>query len=271
MPTAAAPTRSGLPDPTPPTELVSRRRHVSAGALIGIFLGVILAGGGAGVAAGLLVDGQRTTTTTPTAVPPTTAPPTSAVLGDPSPPAGARLIHDDPLAEPGLWELVDDPNRQTTCAFDGRLVATSERVSYRCRGPEDALTDTAVFVDVTLLNPGSCAAVWFRFTDGTGGYAVRICGDGYHLVSHDWKSSSVKQLHRMVPEQPIAVGEPMRVGVVIEGDDMTFFHNGERVGEWHSAAYSEGRVVLGLLQSEGADAAPYRAAFANVVVWGVGV
>jgi len=26
--------------------------------------------------------------------------------------------------------------------------------------------------------------------------------------------------------------------------------------------------VLGLLQSEGADSPPYRAAFANVVVWG---
>jgi hypothetical protein len=52
---------------------------------------------------------------------------------------------------------------------------------------------------------------------------------------------------------------------------MTFYRDGVRVDGWRSAAFSEGRIVLGLLQSEGAASPPYRAAFANVVVWGVPV
>jgi eukaryotic-like serine/threonine-protein kinase len=268
----AAPTRSGLPDPTPPTEYVRARPRRSAMALFALGLTVVLAGGGAGVAAGLYVDRPSAgSTAPPTTAPPSSAPPTSPVpKTDPSPPPGAIPGRSDPLDAPGLWQAVDDKANEASCAFDGRLVATSQKVTYRCRGPEeDRLTDTAVFVDVTLLNPGTCAAVWFRFTDKAGGYALRICEDGYHLVTHDGKTGAVKQLRGMPLDPPAAVGTKMRVGIVVQGKAMTFYRDGVRVDGWSSAAFEEGRIALGLLQSRGAHSPPYRAAFANVAVFGV--
>jgi eukaryotic-like serine/threonine-protein kinase len=244
------------------------RRSRSAVALFALGLSVVLAGGGVGVAAGMYVD--RPTAASGTS--PTTAPPTSAAASDPSPPPGAIRVQNDALAAPGPWQTVEDVAHKATCSFDGRLVATSEQsVTFRCKGPPDALTDTAVFVDVTLVDPGTCAAVWFRFTDGAGGYALRICEDGYHLVTHAYKTGKVTKLRDMPLDRPVAVGTPLRVGIVVQDTTMTFYRDGVRVDEWKSSAFAEGRVVLGLLQSADPGSPPYRAAFAHVVVWGVPV
>jgi hypothetical protein len=248
------------------------RRNRSALALFALGLTVVLAGGGAGVAAGLYVDrptaASSTPPTGPPTRPPTSAPPTSEAAADPSPPPRARPVRSDSLAVAGLWKVVNDKAHKTTCTFDGRLVATSEQSTYRCVGPEDPLTDTEVSVNVTLLNPGTCAAVWFRFTNAVGGYALRICEDGYHLVTHDYDTGTVKEL-RAMPLDQVAVGTPMRVSIVVQDTTMTFYRDGVRVDEWTSSAYAEGRVVLGLLQSPGAHTPPYRAAFDNVAIWGI--
>jgi hypothetical protein len=208
----------------------------------------------------------------PLVVRPAGAGPTSTAPGSPSPaavPDGAQLIVRDPLTAPGNWELRDDAANETTCAFDEGLLVTSNRASYRCPGPQDVLFSLAVFADVTLIEAGSCASVWFRFTLADGGYALRVCQDGYHLATHGTpEPRSVKPLRTF--RQDVPVGAVTRVGVAAEGTTLRFYRDGAPVGEWSDDTFTNGYVGLGLLQMRPEDRPPYRVRFANVEIWGRG-
>jgi hypothetical protein len=180
--------------------------------------------------------------------------------GTPSPVLVAR----DPLLTENLWHPRDDRDNQTTCAFDGALVVTKQTAgSYRCPGPVDPVTNFSADVDVRLLAPGSCASVWFRFDSA--GYALRICEDGYHLVTHGvGAASAITPLHTF--PFTIALDTATRVGVSAHGTELTFHRDGRPVGTWRDATFLQGRVVLGIFQDATASQPPYRVSFANVEI-----
>jgi eukaryotic-like serine/threonine-protein kinase len=183
-------------------------------------------------------------------------------------PAGAQLIVRDPLAGPGRWES-STHEAGTTCDFAGALVVTSRLASFRCRGPADDLADLTVLVDVTLIEPGSCATIWFRFTVADGGYALRVCEEAYYLVTHGTpESHSVNSLREFWFDAPLA--GTTRVGIAAEGETLRFYRDGEPVGSWSDAAFERGRVALGVLQMRPEVRPPYRVRFANIEVWGSG-
>jgi hypothetical protein len=183
-------------------------------------------------------------------------------------PAGAQLVLRDPLSAAGRWEPFTH-ERGTTCDVSGGLHVTSQLPSFRCKGPVDELSDVAVLVDVTLVEPGSCAAIWFRFTVAGGGYALRVCEQAYYLVTHGTpEPHSVNTLREF--RFGAALAGTARVGIVADGTLLRFYLDGELVGSWSDDTFSRGRVQLGLLQMRPEVEPPYRVSFANIEVWGSG-
>jgi eukaryotic-like serine/threonine-protein kinase len=198
----------------------------------------------------------------------TSAPPSSPAPGPI--PAGAQLIVRDPLTAPGRWESTTyEAEPDTTCDFAGALVVTSQIPSFRCRGPADEMADQTVLVDVSLLEPGSCATIWFRFTVTGGGYALRVCEDAYYLVTHGIPESHIVNTLREFRHEE-ALATTTRVGIAAEGESLRFYRDGELVGSWSDATFDRGRVGLGVLQMRAEIRPPYRVSFANIEVWGSG-
>jgi hypothetical protein len=138
--------------------------------------------------------------------------------------------------------------------------------TYRCPGPRDTWTDFAFTADVSPANPGSCAGVWFRFAGARGGYALRICPDRYELVTH--AGSTITTLRTMRFAQPVPAGGSVHVGLVVQGQNLRVFQNGTRLGEVPNATFDNGRLILGIFNTEGAP--PFGVTFANVEIWAPG-
>jgi eukaryotic-like serine/threonine-protein kinase len=241
----------------PPTLAAGRGRRRT---LLLLVLCAILA---VGVAAGLTLW-QVGTAADP--IPASTAPPPPASAPAALIPAGAQLIVRDQLAAAGRWEVtVHEPG--TVCDFADALMVTSEEASFRCRGPVDIMSDVAVWVDVTLLEPGSCATVWFRFTVADGGYALRVCEEAFYLVTHGApESDSVRTLREFWFDAPVT--GTTRVGIVADGADLRFYRDGALVGGWSDSTFPTGRIGLGLLQMRPEVRPPYRVSFTNIEVYG---
>jgi hypothetical protein len=245
--------------PTPAATLPARVRRPRTLLLL-LALGVLLAVGA--VAALTLPFGAPAG---PLEAPPS-VPPAAAAPGPI--PAGAQLIVRDPLAAPGRWEAsTHEPG--TDCSFADGLLVTSQLPSFRCHGPDDELADLTVLVDVTLVEPGSCATIWFRFTVTDGGYALRVCEEAYYLVTHGTPEPHiVNTLREFWYEESLP--STTRVGIATEGETLRFYRDGELVGSWSDTTFDRGRVGLGVLQMRPEVRPPYQVRFANVEVWGSG-
>ncbi len=183
----------------------------------------------------------------------------------PSLAAGAANRVKESLDKPGAWSNRNDATFKATCVLDGRLVATLQsEATYRCPGRSDTWTDFSAFVTVTLVNPGSCAGIWFRYTNAAGGYALRVCEDGYHLVTH---STTQTNSLRSFPAGPIALNTPVRVGIMTEGSSLRFFRGDAFVGELTNSTHTQGRVVLGVFQVPKGATPPFTAEFADIEIW----
>jgi eukaryotic-like serine/threonine-protein kinase len=243
-----------------------------AGTVVGIITGKIPLANGQG-------PGPTQTQTSP---PGSTGSPSASASASPSASASASasespsgppspvLVVDDSLSAAGNWHAINDAPNKTTCSFNNALVVETRLAqSYRCPGPTTAVGDFTLSVDVRLIKPGSCAAVWFRFTDSNGGegYALRICPDGYHLVGHQGANVTFIHDFRFLPH--LALNTVVKVGIVVKGTSIDFFRDGMHVGGYADTTYqNDGRVVLGIFQYlAGAPANPdYIVSFANVKI-----
>ncbi|HEU4422139.1 MAG TPA: serine/threonine-protein kinase [Pilimelia sp.] len=251
-----------------------RRTRVLAGLLA--LAAVLAAGAVGGAAAGILPvpweGGQD-----PPAIAATSEPPPSEATPTPVPsgtlvPPGATIVMADELTSENLWEDRTDANHKVKCTFDRALVVTKESGgTYRCPGPRTALTDFSLSVDVSLLTPGSCAGIWFRFLPFAG-YALEVCRDAFHLVTHGaGGTSDVVRLNEFPLASPIPLDTPIRVGISAQGTDLLFFRGEEQVGAWQDSTFTEGRVVLGIFGQGGPNQPPpYSVSFADIKVWRAG-
>jgi hypothetical protein len=206
-------------------------------------------------------------------VPPGRGTPTAGTVSGAAPPAlvpaGATKIVSDPLTARKVWQPVADARHQTTCKLDGRLLVTKRSDGpYRCKGLDTNVRNPTVLVDVTLLTPGACAGLWFRFdgaSDGAG-YALQVCPDAFHLVIHGaGGTDDIRQLQAFRLDDQIPLKTPTRVAVSAQGPDMRFYRAGQQVGEWRDGTFHTGRVVLGIFPLGGGP--PYEVAFTQVEVW----
>lgn len=263
-PTRLAPTAADRTRPLPSSARPRWRRRLAVGALV---LGLLAAGGGvAGALSGVL---PRVLAADPGSPGPSEPAPTLPAGWLPD---GVSRVIADPLTAPLGWQVRHDPDNQVSCRLDGGLVVTSQRAaSYRCPGPRDELTDLAVSVDVTLAAPGSCASVWFRFAVATGGYALRVCQDGYYFVTHGTpEPHSVTTLRTIRLAEPIAIGTPTRIGLTAAGDTFRFYRDGQPAGGWSHSGFTGGHVALGILQMRPEDPPPYEVVFGQIEIWGRG-
>ncbi len=222
--------------------------------VVGIVKGVVPLAGAA--------DPKPSASSTPT---PTVS---SAPSAAPTRPVGAAVVVSDPLTTSGTWSTRDDSDAYgATCLFDGALVVTKLSTGpYRCPGIKTEVADFTAYVDVKLVTPGSCAAIWFRFVEN--GYALRICPTGYYLTSHGAGDASVvKTLHAFAFDKPLALGVAARVGITASGNDLTFYRDGWQVGTWRDATFHRGRIVLGVFQEPGSDQPPFRVSFSKIEIW----
>jgi len=189
--------------------------------------------------------------------------PSSAAVPSVTPGAAGKV--NESLAASGAWLDREDSKFSAVCSLNGRLIATlNSKATYRCPGRTDTWTDFSVFVTVTLINPGSCAGIWFRYTNTAGGYALRVCEDGYHLVTHT-PSAQVGSLRSFT--QQTALNTPVKVGIMAEGTTFRFFRDGSFVDELTNSTYARGRVVLGVFQVENQATPPFQVEFRNIEIY----
>jgi eukaryotic-like serine/threonine-protein kinase len=211
-----------------------------------------------------LLNGK--TAKAPAAAPATSGPATA-------PPEFASVAVRDPLKSAGQWQARDDTTNQTTCVFDQALVVTKQSAGpYRCPGPKTNHTDFSATVKVSLRSPGSCAGIWFRFNQVAAdpsreaGYLLRICADGYTLMTHGLTdSSAIAQLAAFPFDSTLAQEPPTRVGVSARGGTLTFTRDGQQVGEWPGREFASGRIVLGVAPRT-TDVPPFVVAFTDIEI-----
>jgi hypothetical protein len=254
---------------TGPTALVLPARRRGVGHRVALATATVLALGlllGAGAASGIIpLPGRHPVGASGTD---TSQSPTASPAGAPPPgaPVTAQLVVRDPLIEEAAWSPTQADG--AACAFeDQSLVVTRVKPGvFKCPGLEDYFTDFAAYVDVTLGEPGNCAAIWFRFT-GSEGYALRVCEDGFAFVTHHPNSKGGVRPRQTI-DLTIPRSTPVRVGIVAEGNTFRFFRDGEQVGRPSvMSLFREGRLALGILQRSGADPPPFRVSFANLEIW----
>jgi hypothetical protein len=266
---AAPPPTDGTDGTDAPTAAAAprRSRRTPVAAAVLALAAVLAAGAVGGVMSGVIPwarAGTQAPAPDPTPVP--TPAPTTPFAG--LVPPGAAVVISDPLRTENLWEDRTDAHHKVTCTFDGALVVTKRNPgTYRCPGPQTTLADLSMAVDVTLLTPGSCAGVWFRFRPFAG-YALQICRDSFRLVTHGaGGSSAVVLLKEFALASPIPLETAIRLGISVQGTTLRFFRGGELIGQWRDDTFREGQVVLGIFQEGTRNQPPYRVSFSAIQVW----
>jgi hypothetical protein len=206
----------------------------------------------------------------------TTASASPSPTGPVDPLAGLESKLKDPLKSGNQWpaDKVDAVNKARCRITPQGLVATHGATgSYRCgKTPPDVNAyDMAVLVDMELLDVGTCAAIWLRFT-GEAGYLVRFCPDGIYTAVHGAPTSST--IAAICDPVPVSfpVNEKVRIGVVVRGYDFTFLRDGQPIGRGGCAdrgqTFTSGHPVLGIYTKALTDPAlPNGVRLTNVEIW----
>lgn len=274
-PTVTLPAPRRPADDDPPRPPVDRWSRVNTVLLVLLVLLAVIAG--TGYAMGVLPI-QRASGGNSDPTPSTS----TAAAGSPTSAAPVRRFKPqfaDPLTSSYHFKAKDDTKGGLgTCVFDGALVVTTPNFnSYRCQGPKDYYMDARIDVDVRLLAPDACAAMWFRFKTGDGGYAARFCPDRVYILAHGVSGArdvEVLRAFEYPADRTITVDEPVRVGVEYVGDDLRVRLDGTDFGQTPLSAFlpataaepETGRVHLGIFPFSGEGAAPFSVSFTDVQV-----
>jgi eukaryotic-like serine/threonine-protein kinase len=291
VPAAASPVvpgpagSSALPartDPRPPaptqalrTEVVTvprQRRLVGVGVALAVLVALVAGASAAGLIRwNLPLAGAARQPPSPTGVASTSVSPqlTASVTATPAPvtsvPAGSLVLLTDSLQTEQTWRSRDDSAHHASCVVDAGLHVTltdASTGSYRCPGDQNALTDFAVSVDVTLENQSSCAGVWFRFS-AAGGYLLKVCPTQLKVIRISGTGESTDRVFPAIT----AIGSPVRVSIRGDGTTFYFFRADDPPRQYTNAQFDKGKVVLGVAIPDGTTAAPFMVSFANITIW----
>lgn len=194
--------------------------------------------------------------------------------GDPTPTASAG--DGRPAFVPAGWRVAvrsldarngwhDNTGTSGSCRLDGgTLTATRTRADgtgtgmFSCGGAQTHYRNVAL--DTTVKVQAGCAGIWLR-TGDLHGYFVEICPDSItlHLVKDSDPSGSTA-LHSWSLADS-AAGRSIRVGVLAEGDDITVYADGRKLGDpVHDGKVTTGRLDLGVFAPDRDATAVFTAA-----------
>ena len=213
---------------------------------------------GAGLAVALLAAAGLYAFTASTRDPGTPGPQFSVAAPAPRAVRGPSVL--DALDRPAQWRTLRDTIG--TCVFTGgHLVATTDEASViSCPGPDDSFAgDQTITVDLTVLNPGSCALVWFRFV-ARSGYRLSACPD---VIRLDLDNDSDDTTLATLPSEQFRPGLRHRVRIDLRGQVATVAVDAQPVFQAPIAdpALVAGKIVLGASGDSAVGAG--KVAFAN--------
>jgi predicted Ser/Thr protein kinase len=253
----------------------------SAGAVAGILTGMIKLPSGA--AAALPSVRPSTPATEPTSVQPSPSP-TTAPTPSPSAstPNGPTLFLFpavyDPLDHEKYWHPVDSLKYSASCQFDSGMTVSlndvSKTVSYRCPGPHDLIDDMQLSVNVTLINKGSCGAIWFRFVGNTEGYVLRVCSNDVELSTHS--GSTLRPVGHGLVTPPLTNDATTRIEITANGPAISVVqcdvseracsHPRPLLSASDPTFSARGVVTLGVLEPIGAGGKTYKVRFDHIQI-----
>jgi hypothetical protein len=166
----------------------------------------------------------------------------------------------------------EDAGEQASCRFaeESLWVRRESAGSFRCRGPNQALPgNLRVEVNVRLISPGSCAAVWLRFRPYRG-YQVRVCESVVLAGTH--KDATARALRTFPLDTPVVLGGPAaRITVTTRDDVLEVTRDGRPVGTLPltDPEITDGYLALGIFTEPRAagHTPPYAVAFDHVDVY----
>jgi len=164
--------------------------------------------------------------------------------------------------------------RAASCRFaeESLWVRRESAGSFRCRGPNRALPgNLRVEVNVRLISPGSCAALWLRFRPYRG-YQVRVCESVVLAGTH--KDATARALRTFPLDTPVVANGPAaRITVSTRDDVLEVTRDGRPVGTLPltDPEITDGYLVLGIFTEPRAEGhtPPYAVAFDHVDVYGL--
>ncbi|MCP2326751.1 serine/threonine protein kinase [Hamadaea flava] len=262
--------------------VVSTRRRRSLVLVAGLASVALLAAGGVFFSSYLLkkTDANANTPSTPTPSPSAVVSvadsplPTVSPTADPLPQLKAPLgwyeiIPPSALTAPQYWQ------ESTACKFssEGYTAATNTGVAQCHINPPRDARDVAVGVRLTLGTPKTCAALWFRFSPKTGGYAIRLCPDSVTLYDYrppakpggKWTSVKVNDWPQPAGTS-LAVNVPINVEMVVDADRVSLTLNGRPQGARPLSQLDSGSVAMGIYQLGTAKSA-YSVMFTDFTLW----
>ncbi|MEV8510585.1 hypothetical protein AB0368_37945, partial [Actinoplanes sp. NPDC051475] len=202
----------------------------------------------------------------PSAPPDDPEPPSTGGRPVPIEPTGGEPIIQDPLNQPGQW--FDSEIREANARCFIRGVMKAERIDrgvYQCAGPDEKIEDDfGVEVTTTLQTAGSCAAIWFHWSDQDGGQVLRICQDEIDLAADTPADRQVFDSVQL--DDPIPLQKTTRIHLVVRDGAAQVFRGGTFAGEFALPARvaDAGEVRLGLSAEATDTEPPYAVTFSNV-------
>ena len=191
-------------------------------------------------------------------------------------PGTESLLVEDPLRRPHYWEAKAQKG-EGECLFDtakGLVARRGTSGTYKCRGLRDSFTpDMRVEVTVRLIEPRSCAMIYFRnssTSSDVGGYVARVCENFIYVGVHRGNNVSVTRTISLSGD-PIELDRPVTIGVRTRGDVATIFRDGAEAGEARltdKLLADGGKVVLGVYNVPNApQQGPYEVVFSDIKIW----
>lgn len=163
------------------------------------------------------------------------------------------LLFADPLSKPDMWQSL--PYDQLTdgfCLFQqGAYHASSNKTHVYTLCP--AATQQPVTSDMTFeiqmqILHGDCGGLLLRGNFQQGNfYYFDVCFDGYHYLATYKNFALLQQLPvqtSVFPALQANAQASVTLGVVAQGDVLTFFLNGQRVDQVNNSTYTSGQIAL---------------------------
>ena len=260
------------------------RRRRSMLLVAGLAVVALLAAGGVFASSYLLRDTNANAGDLPTASASPSVEQEATVSPSPSPSLSSPALPPPPLPIPASWILTvpgdalnaswywaEGTSAAGSCRFqaDGLAVTTGALIRCPMKDPS-RLQDLGLSVKVKLTAKNTCAALWLRYSEKTGGYALRICADAVYLFERKpsgsgWTDSQVGNKWSLPAYAQLKLQEAVEVGLIVDGAKISLFINNVSQGE-RFLPVQIGSVALGIYEYR-APKGTYSAVFSDLFLW----